>query len=196
MRSSLIEPYLSKGRARTVEPAPCAYDPVMERIVSFFSGHPDPAGRTLAGILEWDDNRLEAVHDYVQWLFPTRQPSGVNPLAPLVTDATVAAFERDPALRVRLRQAFDRMLLFYGLRWSEGRIEIDDSRFTARARVWLRPGNHNHLRLTRIMESLATLGLTAEARALQRCLLEDIYRGPGANSVSPRTADFWRRAIA
>jgi hypothetical protein len=77
----------------------------------------------------------------------------------------------------------------------DGRIEIDDSRFPARARVWLRPENHNHLRLTRIMESLATLGLTAEARALQRCLLEDIYPGAGAESVSGRTAEYWRRAV-
>jgi hypothetical protein len=168
----------------------------MEPIVSFYSGQPDRGGRTLAGILRWDDEWLEEVHDYIQWLFPTRQPSAVNPSAPLVTDATVAAFERDPALRARLRQALDRMLLFYGLRWSDGRIEIDDSRFPARARVWLRPANHNHLRLTRIMESLATLGLPAEARALQRCLLEDIYEGPGTGAISPRTADFWRRAVS
>ena len=167
----------------------------MEPIVSFFSAEPDPAGRTLAGIMAWDDERLEAVHDYIQWVFPTRQPSGVNPLAPLVTNATVEAFARDTALRDRLRRALDRMLVFYGLRWDGSRIEIDEPRFPLRSRVWLQPGNHNHLRLTRIMESLATLGLTAEARALQRCLLEDICPGPGAGSVSPRTAEYWRRAI-
>lgn len=145
--------------------------------------------------MAWDDERLEAIHDYIQWLFPTRQPSAVNPWAPLVTDATVQAFERDAALRDSLRQALDRMLLFYGLRWNGTRVEIDEPRFPARSRVWLRPGNHNHLRLTRIIESLATLCLAAEARALQRCLLEDVCTGPGAESVSPRTADFWRRAI-
>lgn len=164
-------------------------------IVSLYSGGADSAGRTHAGILAWDDERLEAVHDYIQWLFPTRQPSGVNPSATLVTDATIQSFARDPALRDRLRQAFDRMLVFYGLRWQGNRVQIDESRFPARARVWLRPGNHNHLRLTRIMESLATLGLAEEARALQRCLLEDICAGPGAESVSPRTADYWRHAI-
>jgi hypothetical protein len=169
--------------------------PGSDPIVAFYSGAPDAAGRMLAGILSWDDGRLEAVHDYIQWLFPTRQPSGVNPLAPLVTDATVRAFERDAPLRDRLRQAFDRMLAFYGLRRNGERVELDDSRFPMRARVWLHPGNHNHLRLTRIMDSVATLGLPAEALALQRCLLEDICTGPGAQSVSPRTADFWRRAV-
>ncbi len=88
-----------------------------------------------------------------------------------------------------------RMLLFYGLRWSDDRVEIDPQHFPARARVWLHPGNHNHLRLTRIMESVATLGLRAEARALQRCLLEDVAEAAGAGRISVRTIGFWRRAI-
>ena len=58
-------------------------------IIAFYSGAEDSARRTLAEILQWDDDRLEMVHDYIQWVFPTRQPSGVNPLAPTVTDDTV-----------------------------------------------------------------------------------------------------------
>jgi hypothetical protein len=164
-------------------------------IVAYYSGGRDAAGRTLDEVLAWNDERLEAVHDYIQWVFPTRQPSGVNPLAPLVSDDTVRAFARDAELRDRLRQAFDRMLLFYGLRGSEDRVEIDPQRFPARGRIWLHSGNHNHLRLTRIMESVATLGLRAEARALQRCLLEDVPEAAGAGGISARTIGFWRRAI-
>jgi hypothetical protein len=163
-----------------------------DAIVSFYSGGLDPSGRTLAGILAWDDQRLEAVHDYIQWLFPTRQPSAVNPFAPLVTDATVAAFDGDPALRGGLRQAFERMLVFYGLTRSADGVAIDPSRFPARSRVWLNPGNHNHLRLTRIMDSLATLGLREDAAALQRCLLDDIAATHAA-MVTPRTVGFWRQ---
>ena len=73
---------------------------------------------------------------------------------------------------------------------------IDEGAFPARSRVWLTPGNHNHLRLTRIMDSLSTLGLRAEALALQRCLIEDISAGPGKTLVAPRTIDFWSRAIS
>jgi opioid growth factor receptor-like protein len=169
-------------------------DSAADPVVAFYAGGRDGSGRTLSGILEWDDEQLEAVHDYIQWVFPTKQPSGVNPFAPLVTDATVRAFADDAALRGRLREALDRMLVFYGLARSGDRVVIEASRFPARARGWLRPGNHNHLRLTRIMESLATLGLRADALALQRCLLEDIV-GRGADAVSPRTAGFWKRAL-
>jgi opioid growth factor receptor-like protein len=163
--------------------------------VAFYSGGRDSEGRTLDEILAWDDERLEAVHDYIQWLFPTRRPSGVNLVAPLVSGETACAFEQDPSLAARLRRSLDRMLSFYGLRWNGERIEIDDRRFAIRARVWLNPGNHNHLRLTRIMDSLATLGLRREAAALQRCLLQDVTAGERAGRVSTRTISFWRQAF-
>ena len=163
-----------------------------DAVVGFYSGGRDAAGRTLGEILAWDDDRLEMVHDYIQWVFPTRQPSGVNPFAPLVTGATARAFAADEALRDRLRRALDRMLAFYGLTRRAERIEIDAARFPARARTWLNPGNHNHLRLTRIMDSLSALGLRDDALALKRCLLEDVCAGPGAGRVTERTLEFWR----
>ena len=43
---------------------------------------------------------------------------------------------------------------------------------------------------------IATLGLCDEAVALQRCLIEDVCGGPGKGRVSPRTIDFWSRAIS
>ena len=167
-----------------------------DAVVAFFSGGPDSEGRTLDDILSWDDDRLEAVHDYIQWLFPSRQPSAVNRFAPIATDATVRAFERDGTLRAGLRRAFERMLRFYGFHVRDGRVEIDDRRFATRARIWLHAGNHNHLRLTRIMDALSTLGLRDEALALQRCLIDDVCAGPGTDRVTPHTLEFWRRAVS
>ena len=135
------------------------------------------------------------MHDYIQWVFPTRQPSGVNPFAPVVTDATAKAFADDPSLRERLRAALDRMLSFYGLRRAVDRIEIDPARFRSRAPTWLHAGNHNHLRLTRIIDSLAQLGLEEEARRLKRCLLDEVVPLAG-DRVEGRTRGFWRRAGA
>jgi Opioid growth factor receptor (OGFr) conserved region len=165
----------------------------IDPIVEFYSGGIDPAGRRLDDILAWDDQRLEHVHDYIQWVFPTPQPSGVNPSAPLVTNDTARAFADDDALRDRLRAALDRMLSFYGLRRTSSGIEIDAARFPARSAVWLHAGNHNHLRLTRIIDSLAALGLAVDARALQRCLLEEVVPRAGGR-VTTRTREFWQRA--
>ena len=134
----------------------------VDPIVAFYSGGYDDRHRRLADILGWSDDRLEAVHDYIQWVFPDRRPSPVNPSAPLVTTATEKAFAERPELRAKLAGAFDRMLAFYGLhRVADSpdpiRIEIDPASFPRQAANWLRPGNHNHLRLTRIMQSLAAL---------------------------------------
>ena len=169
-------------------------------IVAFYSGGRDSEGRTLREILAWNDGALEAVHDYIQWVFPTRQPSGVNPSAPLVTIDTSRAFASNADLREGLRDAFARMLSFYGLRRTlddsgSARIEVDDARIGGRAPTWLHPNNHNHLRLTRIMQSLAALGLRDEARALQRCLLHDVAEGPGADRIATGTLGFWRDAV-
>jgi hypothetical protein len=168
--------------------------PAADAIVAFYQGGRDTAGRTLAEIVSWNDDRLEAVHDYIQWLFPTPQPSGINPDAPIVTDASAAAFAADPVLRDRLRGALERMLVFYGLRRKGSRVVIDAGAFALRSRVWLRPGNHNHLRLTRIMQSLTALGLRDDALALRRCLLEDVCGGPQGDNVSERTRGFWNAA--
>ena len=171
-----------------------------DRVAAFYSGGPDHRGRTLSQILAWPDGELEAVHDYIQWVFPNVAPSPVNPAAPVVTSVTVAEFRASPALRTALRRSLDRMLAFYGLRRAgeaerDARIEIDPAHFGERARVWLHPGNHNHLRLTRIMQSLAALGLRAEARALQRCLVSDVHEGPGQRRITGDTLDFWHAAV-
>jgi hypothetical protein len=172
---------------------------VEDRITSFYSGGVDDRGRTLERIFAWPDEELEAVHDYIQWMFPTVAPSAVNPSAPLVSGVTITAFRSRPELRDALRRSLDRMLSFYGLRRTvdsrNDRIEIDDRRFNDRAQVCLRPGNHNHLRLTRIMQSLAALGLMPEAKALQRCLVTDVYMGPGHNRITPVTYEYWMDAL-
>ena len=168
-------------------------------IVAFYSGGLDDAGRTLDEILGWSDDDLELMHDYIQWLFPTARPSAVNPSAPLVGAQTMRAFAARPELRDRLKAALDRMLKFYGLRRADAgtaRIEIDPDLFPARSAVWLWPGDHNHLRLTRIIQSLAALDRDGDARALQRCLLEVICDGPGRGRVTDDTREFWQTALA
>ena len=55
------------------------------------------SGHTLSEILSWSDDRLEAVHDYIQWLFPTGLPSGVNPAPPLVSAMLPVPAAQEPA---------------------------------------------------------------------------------------------------
>jgi hypothetical protein len=152
----------------------------------------DDAGRTWEQIVSWSDDRLEAVHDFIQWLFPLPEPSGANPWAPTLSPASIQAFHASPEMRERLRGSFLRMLRFYGLQWTDGkRVERADG-FARSAENWLWPGNHNHLRLTRILRSLRLLGLEEESASLFAALQAIQQEFP--SRITPRTFSFWREA--
>jgi hypothetical protein len=160
-------------------------------ILDFYCGGQDDQGRTLDEILAWPDMQLEAVHDFIQWLFPLPERSGANPSAPILDRETIAAFHASEELQDRLRQSFLRMLRFYGLEFHSEKIQLAQN-FAARSSNWLTPGNHNHLRLTRILRSLRLLGLESEAQALFRALSQLYESHPGR--ITFRTYEFWKNA--
>ena len=159
----------------------------MNRLLDFFDGTGrDGAGRTHADILALSDEELQRHHDFVQWLFPNPKPSPVNPSAPVLTPEAARAIADSPARKARAIAGFDRMLAFYGFaRDGDGVGPHDGVR-----NHWLRPGDHNHLRITRILTFLGAIGEKKLAEAwLAR--LEDLPR----ETVSPATRDFWRSAV-
>jgi hypothetical protein len=161
------------------------------KILDFYRGGQDDEGRTLDEILGWPDSELEAVHDFIQWLFPLPERSGANPFAPVLDSTTINAFHDSKDLQERLRQSFLRMMRFYGLEFHAG-VVTTGVNFAERSSNWLRPGNHNHLRLTRMLRSLRLLGLISESTALFKILSEIYEKHTGC--ITPRTYQFWRNA--
>jgi hypothetical protein len=139
----------------------------MSRLLDFYRDQaPDTEGRFLTDILAWDDDSLEEVHDFIQWLFPLSEPSQFNPDAPLLTREDITAFRNESALQENLRKSFQRILTFLGLSWVEKGTMVEGPNFSARvAEVWAYP-NYNWLRITRILKSLMLLGLETEAKGL------------------------------
>ncbi len=168
----------------------------MEPILRFYRQEaPDDRGRFLHEIWRWDHEKLEQVHDYIQWLFPTPGRSAFNPGAPVLTPDVITEFQDDETLRARLRHSLETMLGFYGLQPSEGDAAVSISRetnFAERSRNWLSPGNHNLLRLTRILESTRVLGLERYSAALFRALEEIHHSAPGR--ISAETLRYWKNA--
>ena len=167
------------------------------RLLDFYSeARPDSKGRQLSDILAWSNTQLERQHDYIQWLFPLAVPSNVVPDAPLVDAEVAAAFRTDPLLRENLLRALHRMLGFYGMHCDDddpSEIWIDLSPELAnRERVWLTFGNHNYLRLSRILRCLTILGRGSYAIALLDCL-ERIYREHGG-VIGQAALAHWRSA--
>jgi hypothetical protein len=160
----------------------------MSPLIAFYRGlATDTEGRMVSELWELSDQEMEEFHDFIQWLFPLREPSRFNPDAPLLTNEDVREFRNDPALRANLRKSFDRFLAFLGLTRDADRIVARDDQVTAQA-VWRYP-NHNWLRVTRVLHSLRLLGLEPEARAFFECL-RTLEQG-GKTGITHDTFRFW-----
>lgn len=164
-------------------------------IVGFYRGlGPNNNGVTLDEILGWDDNRLEALHNFIQWLFPTTQRSGPNPTAPILDQPTILIFRNDPALKNQVLRSFRRMLSFYGLQMDERTKVISRApNFAARAPVWLPGTYHNFLRITRIITSMGLLGLPEYSRSFFN-ILQDINRNEGRGIIPADSFAIWQSA--
>jgi len=168
-------------------------------IVAFYSGKSsDPRGRRLVDIQQFPDDLLELNHDFIQWMFPLLEPSSVHPEAPILDQETIREFKSRSELQQNLRASFLRMLAFYGFELSaEGELAVRRRPdFAGHSKTWLWPGNHNHLRITRIIKSLRLLGLAPEAQAFFKCLSE-LYAeetGRGIPRITATTFQFWSSA--
>jgi hypothetical protein len=169
--------------------------PPPESIVAFYAGQEaDDVGRRIEDIWMADDAFLEGTHDYIQWLFPLKEPSQFNVFAPVLNEQVISTFRASEDLKRRLLVSFEMMLKFYGFKMEEveAQVRISESDdFTAKKRNWLNPGNHNYLRITRILTCLRLLGLEQYSQAFFACLTKVYEVEPGP--IGNRTFDFWRK---
>ncbi|MUG96312.1 hypothetical protein F7734_29820 [Scytonema sp. UIC 10036] len=174
-------------------------------IVPFYlAEQPDIEGRMIQEIWAWNFDELEYNHDYIQWLFPINEKSAFNPYAPVLNNEVIERFRTDSHLQQNLLQSFSVMLKFYGL---EGNTESDAEycasqryivtkahNYKIRAIEWINFGNHNYLRITRILKCLMTLGCERYARAFYQCL-QQIYKEE-TQAITPKTFHYWTDAAS
>jgi hypothetical protein len=135
----------------------------------------DSRERLAADVLGFSNDELEAVHDYIQWLFPLPTRSAAQPHSPVLTPAEIAAVRADRRAVDTLKAATERMLCFY-----------------RETRWWLTAHDHNHLRITRILHSLHLLVGSEEAKAFHRAILT--LHGAAGAPVNARSLHYWSEA--
>ena len=140
----------------------------------------DVRGRSLEQMLAFSDAELEAVHDYIQWLFPLKEASAFNRDAPVLSASDAAALATSEDARAAMREALKRMLAFYG------HPQVDGLH-------WLRRHDHNFLRITRILKSLKLAGLDEEADSVYAWLQE--LNKHHASVIGRETFGFWTSAV-
>ncbi|HEY8610335.1 MAG TPA: opioid growth factor receptor-related protein [Roseomonas sp.] len=136
----------------------------------------DGQGRRLADVLAFDDDRIEAVHDFIQWLFPLAEPSRAVPGAPVLGAEEAAAIRADPLAQDGLHAALARMTRFYA--------GTDD---------WLTAFDHNHLRITRIIAATRNL-LGKDAAAAFHATILARHEAAG-RPINPDSLRHWERAL-
>jgi len=163
---------------------PSTSHPVFE---FYCDGAKGPSGRTIDDVLAFTVEQLEVEHEYIQWLFPSKEESKAVPSSPVTCDDEVGLMLAHPQFLRRYKTALRKMLGFYGLSLESQGDQVmvtRSSSYDERSALWLhRP--HNFKRLSRILGSLRLFGMDAEANAL-RLALEAIYER-SADKVDPAT---------
>lgn len=143
----------------------------IKELTAFLSGTgPDRHNRYYSGFIGYTDKQLEYDHSYIQWVFPTETPSAVNVFAPVISRDQAKQLTKIEAVRENLHKMFLRMLLFYGISLisNEDLDKREDASFVVirrdrrttwifhkrRVDEWLQEGNHNLLRISRMLECL------------------------------------------
>eukprot|EP00494_Astrolonche_serrata_P000721 UN00726 len=118
----------------------------------------DTEGRTIYDIWSFSWNNLEKVHNYIQWLFPTDEKSRPNPSAPILNKKTISVMCKKESIQKHLYKSFILILDFRGLEIHEETQIRRSTQWFSRYKNWCEPipffGNHNWLRITRVLKCL------------------------------------------
>ncbi len=149
----------------------------MPSLTSFLRGSgPDYSGRYIRQVLEMNDQELEEIHNYIQWLFPLNEFNNTVPNSPILTNRDISVAKKDKAIQSNLMSAMARMEQFYN----------DNDH-------WIEEYNHNHLRITRIIKSLnAMLGYQI-AEEFYFKIMARINTKPGV--VNDESITYWKNAL-
>ncbi len=146
----------------------------MSDLTEFLRGDvPNSNGLTLSDILDFSDEQFEFGHTHIQWMFPLPEASKAQPSSPIATQEDYDIIEMTPAVKMRMIASLGRFILF-----------LD------RTKVWRRPRDHNHLRITRALRSLCFCGLNDVAFDFCRYVKAEV-----GDIVGERTCWFWDEAL-
>jgi len=175
----------------------------MTDIIQWYKNNiPDDQGRYLSDIMKKDDDWLESTHDYIQLLFPNKEPSMFNPNAPLLTNSVIEEFNTDNVLKLKVQRSFERMMKFYKIDvdsyndflYNRNNCILQEGKFLL---PWWVESKHNHLRLTRILNTLNAFDMKYELHYLYNILMqihEHCWHWHEKSWFSTETLEYWQKA--
>lgn len=141
---------------------------------------------------KWPGNyeKLEKNPSYIQWLFPNRMP-GVNQHAFILTDEEVEIINKSPKLKEKVKNAFEMMLDYYGMRITkDNQFELTENSRERLAGLNQRR-NPDFKRISRILLAIKELGHIDLMRPWMIFLADLIYKEKKLEQASESFLQFW-----
>ncbi len=135
-------------------------------------------GVSLEDILQFDLDEMEFNCTYNQWIFPLKDNSKVVPDSPVLTDDDINDIKSSYTALKYMLKFLDKFRMF---------LDLDGNN----VEYWKHEGNHNLLRITRIIKSLKIFGFDDEAYNFYN----DVIRSIQDYNISHETVEFWKNAL-
>lgn len=149
----------------------------------------DQNGRTIADYIRFEPEDWEGCHDVIQWAFPTRTVSHYNGHAPILPETFNPTTEQCMNVEHLFRLYLDAMGIAVGPGWTHYQMLSFKVRSIAQSE-WIRIGDHNYKRFSRIIECLKAFGLEKHAEDFHDFLVFD-FAVQYSDNVDAKTVAFW-----
>jgi hypothetical protein len=124
-------------------------------VLDFFLGVGyDSSNRSINDVLAFDEHNIESHHDFIQWIFPTKERSAYNQGAPIISGDFRNILFKSNVAQDNFCKTCKMFLSFCGFNCSKS--TITDTQAYEKT-VFVRP-SHNLLRITRVLNSLNQTG--------------------------------------
>ena len=150
------------------------------QIVDFYLGGKDSKNRSIQEIISWSDSQIEAVHDFIQWIFPLHERSLHSVGTPFLTAEDIEFLSNSQEAKDNMLLCLERFKDFLG-------VDGDEKKH----KRWARTGDHNLLRITRVIRSLRLFGLEDEAKDFHT----KVSKIAKSFDVTKVTMQFWDKAL-
>ena len=148
----------------------------MNAILGFLTGNATTSsGWLLSHVWKFNDTQIENTHTFIQWVFPTDEPSRATPGSPVLDEEQISEIQNSEQAKQNLSKSAE---------WY-----FD---FLRRNNFWRKPHDHNHLRITRVIKSLRLLCGDDEADYFKEQFWQLL--GTDISQIPSRTIEYWEDA--